>query len=150
MKDFDKLCKEFEQLDPVDYAATLALKSAKIIPALNAVSGDGLGGVEMLADFVLCSIVADGKLSEEEFILMKPMMDIFFGEDFDYADCKETVKLLRRDAKAFKRYLDGVVDLLGELSEDLKDDIIIVCLLICAVDGKVSLKEKNWIKQLIR
>lgn len=36
------------------------------------------------------------------------------------------------------------------LSEELKENIIIVCLLICAVDGKVSPKEKTWIKQLVK
>lgn len=150
MKDFNNLCKEFEQLDPLQYAGILAAKSAKIIPALNAISGDKLGGVEILVDFILCSIVVDGKLSEEEFLLMKPMMDVFFGENFDYEDCKAAVRLIKRDTKELKNYLDETVDLLGQLSEDLKDDIIIVYLLICAVDGKVSLKEKNWIKPLIK
>lgn len=150
MKEFDKLCKEFEQLNPVEYAAILAAKSARIVPALNAISEDGVGGAELLADFVLCSIVADGKLSEEEFLVMKPMMDVFFGEFFNYEDCKETVKLIKRDGKQFKKYLDETVDMIGQLSEDLKDDIILVCLLICAIDGKVSAKEKAWIKQLIR
>ena len=42
-----------------------------------------------------------------------------------------------------------MVDILGLLSDELKDDIVIICLMICAIDGKVSLKEKKWIKQLI-
>ena len=28
--------------------------------------------------------------------------------------------------------------------------IIIVCLMVCAIDGKISGKEKKWIKQLAR
>ena len=28
--------------------------------------------------------------------------------------------------------------------------LLVVCLLVCAIDGKVSAKEKKWIKQLIR
>ena len=43
-----------------------------------------------------------------------------------------------------------MVDILGELDDELKDDIVIVCMMICAIDGKISLKEKNWIKQLIK
>ena len=150
MNSFNQLCKAAENLNAVDYTVILAEKSAKLIPALNAVSLDGTGGVEMLADFVLCSIVVDGKLSDEEFFLMKPMLDAFFGEDFDYEDCKKTVQLLRADAKDFRNYLDEFVDMLGEFSEELKEDIITVCLLICAVDGKISAKEKSWIKQLIQ
>lgn len=150
MTSFNQLCTTVENLDAVEYTALLAAKSLKIIPALNALSSDGIGGTEMLADFVLCSIVVDGKLSEEEYLLMKPMLNVFFGEDFDYDDCKKTVRVLRSDTKKFKKYLDNLVDLLGTLSEELKDDIITVCLLICAVDGKISAKEKSWIKQLIK
>ena len=42
-----------------------------------------------------------------------------------------------------------MVDLIGLFSEDIKADIIVVCMLICAIDGNISAKEKNWIKQLI-
>lgn len=43
-----------------------------------------------------------------------------------------------------------MVDILGQLSDKLKEDIIIVCLLICAVDGTISYKERKWVKQLIK
>ena len=42
-----------------------------------------------------------------------------------------------------------MVDLIGFFSEEMKADIIIVIMLICAVDGKISSKEKKWIKALI-
>ena len=54
------------------------------------------------------------------------------------------------EQRELKKSVDEMVDVLGLLSDDLKDDIITVCLLICAVDGKVSLRERNWIKQLIK
>ncbi len=45
--------------------------------------------------------------------------------------------------------MDRMVDVIGLVSPELKDDIVLVCLMVCAVDGKVSAKEKKWIKQLI-
>ena len=38
--------------------------------------------------------------------------------------------------------------LFGMLPEVIRDDLIVITLMICAVDGKVSLREKNWIKKL--
>ena len=52
--------------------------------------------------------------------------------------------------KELKKYVDYMIDILGLVSDELKEDIIVVCLLICAIDGHISLKEKNWIKQLIK
>jgi uncharacterized tellurite resistance protein B-like protein len=150
MTEFNKLCKQVEELDVLSYATILAEKSAKIIPALSALSGNGLDGVSIFADFILGSIVADGKLAEEEYLLMYPLLKDFFGEGINYEDCKKVVKSIRPESKEFKNALNDLVDYLGTLSEDLKDDIIIVCLLICSVDGKISLKEKQWIKQLIK
>ena len=65
-------------------------------------------------------------------------------------DCNALVKSMRADNRQLKRYVDDMVDLLGLVSDDLKEDIILVCLILCAVDGKISAKEKRWIKQLIR
>lgn len=45
MKEFNQLCKEFENLDALSYAAVLTQKSAAVLPALAAVTDDGIDGV---------------------------------------------------------------------------------------------------------
>ena len=57
---------------------------------------------------------------------------------------------MKSDNREMKKRVDEMVDLIGLFSDELKADIIIVIMLICAVDGKISLREKNWIKQLIK
>ena len=47
MKDFDKICRDFENIDINTYAAVLTEKALKLIPALSAFSEDGLSGVEL-------------------------------------------------------------------------------------------------------
>ena len=42
------------------------------------------------------------------------------------------------------------MDLVGSVSPEIKDDIVILTMVICAADGRISGKEKAWIKQLIR
>ncbi|MBO4357705.1 MAG: TerB family tellurite resistance protein, partial [Candidatus Methanomethylophilaceae archaeon] len=58
-------------------------------------------------------------------------------------------KAVRKDAKDDRVIIDYMVDILGEVSPELKADIIIITMLVCAVDGKISYKEKKWIKQLL-
>lgn len=150
MNDFNRLCKICEELDPVEYGAIIAGKALKIIPALNEITDDPDRTNAMLAAFMLASICADGKLDENEYVLMLPMLHAFFGNGFDFETAKALVKEFRPEGKELKEIVDFIVDILGEVSEELKDDIITVCLLICAVDGKITRKEKNYIKQLIR
>lgn len=151
MKEFNELCKLVEDLSPEEYAVFLAEKSAKLIPVLDEITdGSGTNGTAALATFVLASVCADGKLDEAEYLFMYPMLKIFFGENYDYEGAKASLKMLKPEVKALKKLVDKDVDLLGQIDEELKADVIAVCLLICAVDGKISLKEKNYIKQLIR
>lgn len=149
MKEFNKLCKEFEEMDVLSYSAILGAKSLKVIPALSAITDDGLDGVTIYATFVLGAIAADGRLSEEEYALCYPLLYAFFGEEVNYDDCKKAVRLLKPESRELKKALKEMVDVFGQLSEELKEDIIIICMMICAIDGKISLKEKNWIKKLM-
>jgi uncharacterized tellurite resistance protein B-like protein len=150
MREFDRLCKEFEEMDSLSYSVILTEKSAKVIPALSVVMDDGLSGVAIFAMFVMAAIAADGRLSEDEYALCYPLLHAFFGDEIDYEKIKSVVKQFKREGKELKKVANEMVDIFGQLSEDLKDDIIIICMMICAVDGKISLKEKNWIKKLIK
>lgn len=150
MKDFNELCRSVEELSPLEYAAVLGRTSLKIMPAIRAFSEDGRTCAEVLSAFVIASVYADGKLDESEYLLMAPLLKAFFGEDFDFEDAKKLAKEWRKEGRAVKKEVDYLVDFLGTLSEELKGDIIFACLLMCAVDGKVSLKEKAYIRQLMR
>ena len=149
MKDFDKLCKDFESIDIDTYAAVLTEKAMKLIPALSAFSEDGLSGIEIFASFIYGAIAADGKLSEDEYALVYPLLHAFFGDSIDYNDAKRAFSSLSKEHKELKTIVDEMVDLIGFFSDEMKTDIVIVAMLICAVDGKISFKEKNWIKKLI-
>ncbi len=150
MREFDLLCKEFEEMDSETYAALLLEKSATLVPALSLISANGLSGIAIFSTFIFGAIAADGRLSEEEYTLVYPLLHAFFGDKIDYESCKKAVKSMRAESKDLKDTANEMVDVLGELSEDLKDDIILVCLMICSIDGKISLKEKQWIKKLIK
>ena len=150
MKEFDMLCKEFEETDVLTYSAVLTEKALKLIPALTLITEDGLSGIAVFSTFILGAVAADGKLAEEEYLLISPQLRAFFGTSIDYEDCKKLLRQLKPESKQLKKAADEMVDILGLLSDELKNDLILVCLMICAIDGNVSRKEKQWIKQLIR
>ena len=150
MREFDALCKAYEEIDALSYAAIIAEKSHKIIPALCAVTENGLDGLTLFASFVAGAVVADGNLSLEEYAITFPLFKLFFGKEVNYEDCSKIVKKMRLETKMLKQYVNDMVKVFGELSEELKEDIVLVCLMICAIDGKVSLKEKMWIKKLLK
>ena len=149
MREFNLLCKEVEDLDPLTYSDVLRAKSAKLITALAIINRDGITGVQIFSSFVIQAIMADGKLDKAEYELIRPGLEAFVGEEISYEDAKAAFKAVKKDIKEDRYVVDLMVDILGELSEELKEDVVIVTMLICAADGKISMREKNWIKQLI-
>lgn len=149
MKEFNEICRAAESLNPVEYGLLLAAKTAKIFPALHALTKDPEESAAIMATFMIASVYADGKLDEAEYEIMKPMLEEFFGQEVDFEQAKTVVKAFKPEGKELKEVVDRMVDLLGEFSDELKEDVITVCLLVCAIDGKISAREKRYIKQLI-
>ena len=140
MKEFDRLCNEFEEMDPLTYSVVLSEKAKAVIPALCEITKNGLVG----------AVVSDGELSVEEFELTYPLFRAFFGEEISHEECDYIVGKMRRENKQLTKYVNEMVDAFGQLSEELKNDIVLVCLMICAIDGKISTSEKRWIKKLLK
>lgn len=150
MREFNELCREVEQLSAEEYFLLLTEKSAEVVPALSALTIDGLECTGVFASFVIASVYADGKLDESEYLLIYPLLKIAFGADYDFTAAKEVVKAFRPEGKELKKLTEEMIALFGLVSEELKNDIILLCLLICGVDGKISLREKAYIKRLVQ
>ena len=151
MFEFSKLCKEVENMDPATYAAIIQEKSARIIKTLGIITENGRDGMAIYMNFILCSVAADGKLDKAEFELLRSGFNALAGKEITYEEAVKMFKDAGLDKPGeYKALVDQMVDLLGLVSLDLKRDIILVCMMICAVDGKISMKERRWIKQLAR
>lgn len=150
MDHFDVLCKVLEKMDPETYDQIIMEKSSRIIEALTAITEDDVDGVSIYLDFILCAISADGVLAEEEYLLVKPSLEALVGREISYDEALEIFKAAGlEDPEEYKNSVDLMVDILGLLSQELKDDIVLVCMMVCAVDGVISDSEKEWIAQLI-
>ncbi len=150
-KEFDELCKKYEKLEPMTTRIILSSKASTLIPALNKIADDGLSGVELFRDFILVTIAADNRLSQGEYEALLPAMRAFFGEEEvpSYEDCKKRVSSLKKEEEEAKEAMNDFVDSIGKFSPAMKEDLIVVALLICSIDGKISPKEKAWIQKLM-
>ena len=150
MSCFNMLCEVLERLDDDTYNALMEEKSSRIIPALMDITSDGLTGVQVYVDFVICAVAADGKLTEAEYQLIKPILDLSLESDVGYGDAQKFFYDNGLDKpEGYKQSMDAIVDILGLVSEELKDDIVLLCMLVCAVDGEMSDEERAWIQKLI-
>ena len=150
MSKFDTLCQKLETMDREQFTQLFNQKSVDVIAKLSALTLDGKDGVTAYMEFILASAAADGNLAKDEFTLLKPMFEHIAGKPVTY---NEAVKMFNamglNKPDALKNVVDKMVDIIGLVDEGVKEDIVMLCLLVCSIDRGVSEKEKEWIKQLI-
>ena len=140
MFEFEKLCHEYEALSYDQRRAVLTELAAAVLPATALITG-GTAAFELL---VLASCAADGKLSVEEYSLFKDAT----GFDISYDKAREAVDVAK--GKDLREAADLVVDLFGALEPAIKEAMVSFCLCICSADGRIGLRERAFIKKLIR
>lgn len=151
MSDFDALCKKLETMESEKFVEYFNEASVNVISKLSSLSAHGVDGISAYLQFILASVAADGKMTTEEYVLLKPLFDRIAKKDTTYEEAVEIFKNMGLDSPdAYKEVVDTMVDIIGLVDEDLKDDIVFLCLLVCAVDGEVTQVEKDWIKQLVQ
>ena len=146
MTNFDALCKAAEDIPADIYRDVLREKARIVLPALEAAAGSRERAETIFASFIIASVYADGTLDEAEYLLLLPHLREAFGEGFGFDEVKAVIETSKKEGKAVIDFADALCDWFGVLSEELKD----LSLLLCAVDGKVSKKERKYIRRLIR
>lgn len=148
MFEFKRLCDEYERLSPLERGLLLTEKSIEITGKLHCLAIPGIDPVSVLAGFIIGSVAADGRVNEKEYLMIYPALVKAFGDDFDFASVKSSFRRDFEGRKMIAEYTEEMIKILAFLDDDLKNDVITLCLCTVAVDGRVSLKEKRYIRRL--
>ena len=149
MFEFTKLCNAFEKMSALERGAVIAEKSVKVIAKLKLLAVPGVDPVETLATFIVGGVAADGKLDEREYLLIYPSLVKAFGEDFDFATVKAEFEGDKQTHKEIRDYTRDLLTVLSLVDDSIREDVVALCLAVVTVDGKISLKERKYIKKLI-
>lgn len=149
MFEFQQLCNEVEALSPAERAALMTEKAVSVVDALRKLDLEE-DPVDILVTFILGSVISDGSISEKDYLRLAPSLEQAFGDLCDLTGLKQTLKVSRDVVKEVKDFTAELLGILNEADDQLGSDIIALCLLVTSVDGKISLKEKKYIKQLCK
>lgn len=148
MFEYIEKCKKFEKLSTFNRYALLADKSLLVTSKLTELGFNVNESLPLIATFILGSIVSDGEVNEKEYLLMYPALLRTFGDNFDFDSIKEAFKNDFKTRKELKNYLKDILSLLNNVSSELKEDIVDICFAIVTIDGKLSLKERIYMRKL--
>lgn len=150
MFDFKKLCTEVENLPAADRGVLIVSEAKKVLEGLSKIAATTYNPTEVLTTFILGAVVSDGKIDEKEYLLIYPSLVKAFGDDFDYDAVKTTLTQDREGKKILGEYIDALISMISLTDENLQTDIVTLCLLIVSIDGKVTTKERRYIRRLCK
>lgn len=149
MFEFNKLCNELEKLDPIERGVMLAEKSESVIKGLDALVLP-FNPLKTLVTFIIGSVVSDGSINEKDYLYIYPSLVKAFGNDFDFISEKQALQLAKDIKKEITAQTKDMMSVIAVCDERLAADIVALCLLVTSIDGKISLKEKRYIRQLCK
>lgn len=149
MFEFKKLCNELEKLNSIERGSLLVEKSIAVVKGLHELDLP-FDPVKTLVAFIMGSVVSDGALNEKDYLYIYPSLVKAFGNDFDFMSAKQALQLAKDAKKQISRDTKELLSVIALCDESLAQDIISLCLLVTSVDGKITLKEKRYIRQLSR
>ncbi len=141
MFEFEKMCKKYESLSFEELREIVVQESATILPALDALEGDGLSAFIL---FIATACAASGELELGEYKLFEEIT----GVTVSYEDALAIVDAAK--GKDAQETVNGIVDLFGVLDEDVKYSMVMFCLAFCAANGRIDMREKKFIRLLLR
>lgn len=151
MLEFKKLCNEVEKLDPLSRGILLAEKSIAVVRGIKKLDPPvDLDPVLTLATFIIGSVVSDGSIDEKAYLYIYPSLVKAFGKDFDFDAVKRTFRTAENVDKEISDRTRELMSIISQCDEILAADVITLCLAAVSVDGKISLKEKRYVKRLLK
>lgn len=148
MNEFDQLCATLEQVPTAAIGNLLNEYIDKIVPAFESCGVPTDEAAVLVSNFMLGSCCADGVIDKYEVAIMTPVLTSVFGEKFTPEDAKNVLEDYMQNADRHLKETDKLVDLLGELKPEAKLDVVHFCLLMCALDGKITQREKDYVGRL--
>ena len=148
MFELKKVCDTFETLSAAERELLLTKKSAVVLEKLRDLSIPDMKAANILVGFIIGAITADGRIDETEYLLIYPALVRTFGDDFDFRSIKDSFRYTKDQKKMLANYVDEMIYMLSLLNDDLKRDVITLCLCVISIDRTITLKEKRYIRRL--
>lgn len=149
MFDFKKICTTVENLSEEERAALIMVEGKHVYDGLSELPFTAYNPVDALTVFIIGAIVSDGVLDETEYSMILPSLERAFGKNVDYESLKSAFKS-KRAIEKIDEYVSALMKIVSAKNEDLVSDIVTLCLLVVSIDGKVTPKERRYVRRLCK
>ena len=111
----------------------------RVMPVFNSVAKDG-NGATFVVPFICTSLAIDGQFTELEYRFIRDLLGI--DQSYDY------FKTVVQNYYSIE-YVNAIDGLIDSCPQELKGDLLTLCLTFVAVDERISKEENAFIARLL-
>ena len=144
MVSFDQICNDFEKMSAEQRTVLFEKRVCDVTDKLTELSTDALNASMLFGLFVTGAIMADDELNTDEYAVLKKGYEAL-GLRTTFSECENMLKLSK---VTMDQVVGDLSEVVAELDDDIVGDLLLVCLVLCSVDGEINTAEREWIKKL--
>ena len=150
MRTVEQLIAEYTALSEEERMLALNKYTMKAVASCLRYEDDYEEATKAIGVLTYAAIIADDRISDDELLLIYAGLKITLGDRIDLDECKRIAAetLINRDTykSAAKHFAEVYLSLWDDKD---KEDVINLCIALCAMDGVVSPLEVKWLKELV-
>ena len=150
MKTVDMLIAEYNAFSEADKAVALGKYTMKAITSCVMYEDNPEEATLALGILTYAAILADDRISDEELMLMYRGMQVSLNGEVDWDECQMIAANILNNKADFRAGAEKFAgNYLSMWKDNDKEDVIMLCIALCAIDGVISEKEKIWLDELV-
>ena len=144
MTHYEKKWHELTKISPESYLYIFKFKSDMILIVLRETYVDDLNGLSLYTKLLFQTLNFNYAFSEEIYDQHKELLDAAIGYDITFEEAQRYASLARRENKAFEEFADDIGRMFKKIPEDIKEDIVTICLLLGSINQRPTYKVRSF------
>lgn len=150
MKNVDTLIAEYNALSEAEKAVALGTYTMKAVTSCVMYEDNPEEATLALGVLTYAAILADDRISDEELILLHRGLQLSLNDNVDWDECQMIAANTLHNKEGFRAGAkEFAQNYLSMWKDNDKEDVIMLCIALCAIDGVISEKEKVWLNELV-
>lgn len=150
MKTVEQLVAEYANLSPEERMLALNKYTMKAVGSCLKYEDDYQEATNAIGILTYAAIIADDRISDNELLLIYTGLKVTLGDSIDLDECKRiAAETLGNKSNIRLAAKDIAERYLSLWSDSDKEDVIRLCIALCAIDSVISPLEIKWLKELV-
>lgn len=149
----DQVCNQCENLSNEAFNQLVNQKLNAVMPKLNNITlnigNQKFTGDTLLTHILIATVITDYTVTDSEVRFLTTMITTYINPGLDFPTVKQFIMNMGNNVGGTQAFADSLIDALGRIENQLKVDIVMLCMLLASVDGKITASERNFLAKLL-